>query len=202
MFCSQCGRQNPEGARFCFQCGSFISDQRRADLAGSTAVAVATGERRSSLQRDTPQRPEVTYGTRYAGFWRRWAARMLDTVACVCIGIAAGVLTFAFRAAGVVTANSAAESLAMWSLILPTVWCYFAVAESSSMQSTLGKRTLNMVVTDKRGHRIGLGRATARWLLNILSALSLGIGYLMIAFMPKKQALHDVLAGTLVVVPK
>jgi uncharacterized RDD family membrane protein YckC len=54
-------------------------------------------------------------------------------------------------------------------------WLYFAVLESSEWQATVGKRALGMMVTDLSG------------------------GFLMIASTPQKQALHDGLAKTLVI---
>ena len=46
---------------------------------------------------------------------------------------------------------------------------------------------------------IGFGRAVGRYFARFLSMLVLYIGYLMQPFTQKKQALHDILAGTLVV---
>ena len=45
----------------------------------------------------------------------------------------------------------------------------------------------------------GFGKATGRYFAKILSALIIGIGFLMVAFSQRKQGLHDILAGTLVV---
>jgi uncharacterized RDD family membrane protein YckC len=71
--------------------------------------------------------------------------------------------------------------------------------ESSARQATLGKMALGIVVTDLDGNRIGFGRATGRYFAKILSALILLIGFIMAAFTQKKQGLHDIIAGTLVV---
>jgi uncharacterized RDD family membrane protein YckC len=71
--------------------------------------------------------------------------------------------------------------------------------ESSPKQGTLGKMALGIVVTDMDSRRISFGRATGRYFAKILSGLILGIGFLMVAFTEKKQGLHDILAGTLVV---
>ena len=68
----------------------------------------------------------------------------------------------------------------------------------SAKQATLGKMAVGIYVTNERGERIGFGRATARYVASILSALILGIGYLMVAFTDRKQGLHDMIAGTLV----
>ena len=49
------------------------------------------------------------------------------------------------------------------------------------------------------GNRIYFGRANGRYWGKIISGLILGIGYIMAGFTEKKQALHDMMAGCLVV---
>ena len=71
--------------------------------------------------------------------------------------------------------------------------------ESSVYQATLGKMMLGLRVTDLHGKRISIGRAVGRYFAKILSAVILCIGFIMAAFTQKKQALHDLIAGTLVV---
>jgi uncharacterized RDD family membrane protein YckC len=78
-------------------------------------------------------------------------------------------------------------------------WLYFALMESSGSQGTLGKRLLGIRVTDLQGGRIGFGKATGRYFGKILSGMVFMVGFLMAGFTEKKQALHDMLAGTLVV---
>ncbi len=58
---------------------------------------------------------------------------------------------------------------------------------------------LGIKVTDLNGHRIGFGKATGRYFGKIISAMILFIGFLMIGFTKKKQGLHDMMAGCLVV---
>jgi uncharacterized RDD family membrane protein YckC len=85
--------------------------------------------------------------------------------------------------------------------ILGTVinWLYFTILESSPKQATLGKMALGIVVTDLNGNRISFGRANGRYWSKIISSMILLIGYMMAGFTEKKQALHDIMAGTLVV---
>ena len=78
-------------------------------------------------------------------------------------------------------------------------WLYFALQESSSAQATLGKRAVGIKVTNLEGQRIGFGQATGRFFGKIISGLTLLIGYMMAGFTDRKQALHDIIAGTLVV---
>ena len=54
-------------------------------------------------------------------------------------------------------------------------------------------------LTDYDGNCISFGRATGRHFGKIVSSLTLLIGYLMVAFTPRKQGLHDIMAGCLVV---
>jgi uncharacterized RDD family membrane protein YckC len=71
--------------------------------------------------------------------------------------------------------------------------------ESSEWQATIGKRLLGLVVTDMAGQRVSFSRATGRHFAKIVTNLVPAfIGYIMAAFTEKKQALHDMLAGCLV----
>ena len=58
---------------------------------------------------------------------------------------------------------------------------------------------LGLIVTDEHGERLSFGRASGRHFANLLNSLTLGIGYLMVIWTSRKQALHDKVAGTLVV---
>lgn len=78
-------------------------------------------------------------------------------------------------------------------------WIYFAGMESSNTQGTLGKMALGIKVTDLKGSKIDFGKATGRYFGKIISALIHLIGYIMVAFTQKKQGLHDIMAGCLVV---
>ncbi len=125
----------------------------------------------------------------YAGFWRRVAAALLD-------GLIIGAVTAPF-AVGMSSGNRYSASASSISIVI--WWLYEALMESSAKQATLGKMALGIRVTDLDGNRIRFGKATGRHFAKILSALILGIGFLMAAFTERKQALHDILAGTLVV---
>ena len=70
--------------------------------------------------------------------------------------------------------------------------------ESSHRQATLGKMLLGLQVTDLEGNRISFGVATGRHFAEYLSALTLGLGYIMNVFTDKRQCLHDKVARTLV----
>jgi len=58
---------------------------------------------------------------------------------------------------------------------------------------------LGIIVTDINGEKISFKKASARYLLKFLSASILFIGFIIAAFTSKKQALHDIIAETLVI---
>lgn len=133
----------------------------------------------------------------YAGFWKRFAAFFIDMIILIVLGgLAGGALGFLY---GAQTGTAeGAEAIGQAAGIL-VGWIYYAAFESSDKQATLGKMALSIKVTDMEGKKIGFGRATGRYFGKILSSLILLIGYLMVAFTSKKQGLHDMLAGCLVV---
>jgi uncharacterized RDD family membrane protein YckC len=55
-----------------------------------------------------------------------------------------------------------------------------------------------MVVTDLDGQRLSFAHATGRHFSKWISAMALGIGFILVAFSRKKQGLHDMIASTLV----
>jgi serine/threonine protein kinase len=78
-------------------------------------------------------------------------------------------------------------------------WLYSSLMESSAKQGTLGKIATGLAVTGLKGERISFLRAAARYFLK--SVLSLcGVGYLAAAVTENRQALHDMIAGTVVIV--
>lgn len=142
----------------------------------------------------------------YAGFWRRFLASFLDgTLLSVTLypldPVSDLVLERVFDAGETVDDLWPAFALGLavyMTMFIAVSWLYFAVMESSSWQATLGKRALGMVVTDLAGNRISFDRATGRFFARYISGIPLWLGYLIQPFMAKRQALHDIIAGTLV----
>ena len=76
---------------------------------------------------------------------------------------------------------------------------YFALFEASALQGSPGKRALGLRVVDVQGRRLRPGRALARQAFKCLDLASSGLTYLIAGFTERRQGLHDILAGTLVV---
>ena len=99
-------------------------------------------------------------------------------------------------AGGLISAAAFGAGLAL-SLFLP--WLYEAFMLSSEWQATVGKRAMSIMVTGVDGSRISFARATGRHFAKYISAFILCIGFIIAAFTAKKQALHDMIAETVVV---
>lgn len=154
--------------------------------------------------------------TNYAGFWMRFVAIIIDGIlvgiirAFLVVPILATVgITFAsgfenFDSGNmdelipfIATIVAAAAALAVLSTI---IWVlYGTLMEASKYQATLGKIALGLIVTDINGGKLDFSKSLVRNLAKILSNFIFLIGYIMAAFTEKKQGLHDIIAGTVVV---
>jgi uncharacterized RDD family membrane protein YckC len=137
---------------------------------------------------------------RYAGFLLRTVAALID------LGIVWGFAWLISALLGISFLAATPEELAnttilhvLISMTLFVAWIYFAAMESSVMQATLGKAFMGLYVTDLRGMRVTFLRASARYWFKFLSAAIFFVGYLMAIFPPRRQGLHDMLAGCLVI---
>jgi uncharacterized RDD family membrane protein YckC len=140
----------------------------------------------------------------YAGFWLRFVAYILDwillTVVGVVVNLALGLERPMFGAHRSMPGPAfnlglvSLQSLMGWI----TGWLYYSLMETSKFQGTLGKMALGLIVTDLSGQPITFGRATGRYFGKIISSLTFSIGYMMAGWTQQKQALHDMMAGCLV----
>jgi uncharacterized RDD family membrane protein YckC len=77
---------------------------------------------------------------------------------------------------------------------------YFSLLQSSTLRGSFGKRIFGATVVDAVGDQAGFGQNLIRESVKAyISGPLLGIGYIMAIWTQDKQALHDIVAGTLVV---
>jgi uncharacterized RDD family membrane protein YckC len=174
-----------------------VSEFSTAGLFGAGGAAVASSPLNYGLGNSVYASPPLNY----ASFGIRFGAWIIDFIV-VLIGsfIVGAILGFGLV---VMSGNrGAAQSVQATSNILGIVlsWLYYSLMQSSSIQGSLGMMAVGLRVTDEQGRRISFGRATGRYFASILSGCLVGIGYLMILWSPRQQALHDQIAGTVVLV--
>lgn len=121
----------------------------------------------------------------YAGFWIRAGAYVLDTILLYGVGY---VMSLAM------------PYMYPWNTVIDLVIgiAYFGYMESSDQQGTLGKMAVGIKVGNANGEQINFLNAIGRYFAKIISALLLGIGFMMVGWDEKKQGIHDKLAETYV----
>jgi uncharacterized RDD family membrane protein YckC len=211
MYCSKCGANVADGTAFCSACGQpMVGFSVGQAAAAPPSAAPATQGYAQPEQAGWPVAAALP-AVAYAGFWLRFVALIIDGLLLYFVSM---ILFLPFAAStgmgmrGMMTGRPP-DPQAIFPMIhallrlalLRTVlhWLYYSLLESSAWQGTLGKKALGLEVTDLDGNRISFGRATGRFFAKIISTIILFIGYIMAGFTEKKQALHDILAGTLVI---
>ena len=193
MYCSKCGAALAGGAMFCSGCGQAFS----------TAAVIAR-----PMNAQVSAVPRVEYG----GFWMRFLAYLIDG-AVIGIGICLIAIPLVFLT-GLGTflsqihpeedwnENGVLVVIALFFLLamagLAATWLYHSWMESSEWQATVGKKALGLVVTDMDGRRVSFWPATGRHFAKIVSSMIYPFGHIMAGFTDKKQALHDMIAGCLI----
>jgi len=212
VYCSKCGAAMADGAAFCSSCGqafALVAAPPRAPMVSAslpTPMGVAASVPAYAGYAAVPR-------VEYAGFWLRFLALLIDNAVMglgfILILIPVIFLTGLRGFLGEFHPNEDMNDVGIFMLIgffflvatasLVVTWLYHALMESSEWQATVGKKVLGLVVTDMAGRRVSFGRSTGRhfgkMLTNLVPAF---IGYLMAGFTEKKQALHDMMAGCLV----
>ena len=155
---------------------------------------------------------------KYAGFWLRFAAYIIDQfvigiaglilavpfiIAIVAFGINLSVMnnTSDFFDHGGLMMIGGIIGLVVLVALLSVVmkWLCYALMESSKYGGTIGKMAVSIKVVDLEGNRISFGRATGRYFSRIITNMTLLIGYILAGVTQKKQALHDMIASCLVI---
>lgn len=155
---------------------------------------------------------------KYAGFWKRFLAIIIDAIILsvvnwiiltpilVAMGISAGGDVFPFDFSdpesfdpAMLIGTLAAMFGVAWVVKTVVGLLYHSFMESSKFQGSIGKIALGIIVTDMEGGKLDFAKALIRNVCKFISDFTMFIGYIIAGFTTKKQALHDIIAGTLVV---
>jgi len=149
---------------------------------------------------------------KFAGFWRRFIAYMIDGfiigIVFILLAIVAGIAYFA----GAMSADSqawvaqltdpvrmASFTVWIWLLTLLINLVYFTYFHGSTGR-TPGKMLLGLQVVSIDGSPVSYGAAFLRSVGYLVSSLVFCLGYIWIGFDKKKQGWHDKIAGTVVLI--
>ena len=185
--CGRCGWQGEE-ARYCARCG--------ADLVGAPGAPRATfppPPLRPPEPAPAPGVRSVYTATRPAGFWIRAVAVLIDGVVLI---VAQGILFGAgwiFLGGGLGAGTAVRGATQLFSSL---IGASYTIVFHWMWGQTLGKMALQIRVVSMDGGPLSFGQAVGRYFASFLSALILGIGFIMAGVRSDKRALHDLLAGT------
>jgi uncharacterized RDD family membrane protein YckC len=200
MFCQSCGSNVADGVAFCPKCGRPIAGY----AVGQASAAGGFGG----------PAPAGVASANYAGFWLRLVAAFIDRLILLIPTGFLGFFAFASMIPGLIR-NQGNPRLAL-TTILPHAfvfllllvigsWLYWALLESSSWQATVGKKAMGLYVTDSSGAGVTFAQASGRFFAGRgLGAIPYvgGLYYLVdcicAGLTERKQAVHDMIAGCLV----
>jgi uncharacterized RDD family membrane protein YckC len=158
--------------------------------------------------------PAYVSGVLYAGFWLRVVAAIIDGIVISIPFVPFMFAIFSGMMPMLMTRPPNPQELVF--ALLPRLallvvfsqiagWLYWGLMESSSWQATLGKKALGLYVTDLGGKRATFGRTSGRYCAGRLVSVVPYIGglYFLVdcicaGLTEKKQAIHDIIAGCLV----
>ena len=123
---------------------------------------------------------EITAVPQLSSIGRRFVAMLLDTIILI---VPMVVFNFVIPIAG--------------PFLITLI--YQPILEASPVQATLGKRAMGIMVTTVKGERLTVGMAFLRYLVAAGSACALFLGHFVAFFSVRKQALHDLVADTVVI---
>ena len=200
IYCNRCGTQNSSLARFCANCGTPFTPDLQPP--GTVPAEITPRPQGPATQ---PASTVPATGIRYGGFWIRFVAVVIDAILIgiviwpfsLMVGVIIGLTGSAVSMPGV--GIHVVNGIVGFAISFCANWIYEAAMESSSKQATIGKMVLGLRVTDLEGRRISFLRATGRHFAKFISGMILLIGYIMAGFTQRKQALHDMIAGTYVI---
>lgn len=134
-----------------------------------------------------------------ATLWSRVGAGLIDAIIVVTLtGVACFGWSINEGMQGIVQSESIWNARGL--LVALAVDLVYAVYfMSGSKQSTPGQRALNVRIAKVDGSDVGVGSALGRYLVSLISSILLKIGFLIAVFTARKQTLHDLAAGTIVV---
>jgi len=139
----------------------------------------------------------------YGGFWLRGMAALVDAILAGGLALLAGAGAIVAAAGGGVLAGGLdvrTEFVAVAAALLAAAGVSLAYHAlfTGSWGQTPGKMVFGLTVAQADGGLPTYGQAAWRWTASWVALGLLGVGLLMIAVTRRKQGLHDLLAGTVV----
>ena len=191
LVCPRCHQRNDPAATYCYSCGLPLDSAPNASIRSSRNIAAfAMGQP--------------------GGFWIRFLAYLIDALILIAVfaivwPLVSGESLSEYWSADQPTSGDFSEDFWGDAGLSGGDWFDLALnlvyytGSIGFWATTLGKRPFRLYVVRTDGSKVGLGRAMARYFAYILSAITLGIGFIMIGLRSDKRGLHDLICDTVVI---
>ena len=192
----------------CVQCGKIVAREEAIAYAGNWVCANCKPLYFQKVKEGAALPVSPAEGRRYAGFWIRFCAKIIDgMVLGLVLVLPAVILFFLFFRSAVATRGGGPQFptalglgfqllVQLGSIVVTTLYNWFFLSKYSA---TPGKMACGIKVITAAGAPLTSGQALGRCAAEILSGMTCDIGYIIAAFDKEKRALHDHIAGTRVV---
>ncbi len=147
------------------------------------------------VDQNSPMDQSEKAGFRYLGFWKRVLASIIDNVP-----LAIAFLPYSFALPAVMSNPETADLT--YSVISSLLGVIVVILFWQFKQSTPGKMIFNARIVDAETlKKPSVGRYILRYIGYFPSGLVLGLGIIWVAFDKQKRGWHDMMAGTIVIIP-
>jgi len=181
MFCPYCGKKIAKTSTYCRICGKKVIDTTKTQL----------------TKKQKSNEGKIIYG----GFWIRCLAYIIDSIIIYLIATGIYALITIVISGDPLMADEDYQQLFQGIFIIIFYLYYWVL--TAIIQTSIGKRLLNMKIVSKKGNEISWGQAFMREVVGkFISSIILNIGFFMIGFTDKKQGLHDNISDTYVIIEK
>lgn len=184
-----------EGQVACVECGSVFPKDEVITFRNQSVCAQCKPILMAKISQGATDR---NHGLNYAGFLSRAGAKILDWIIVATPNYAVVYVIFGTLNPDVTQPDILVPYL-IFNLVSSVVSILYTWLLTWKFGGTLGKLAVGLKVVTADGQGLSLWRALGRTFGEFLSALTLGIGYIIAAFDEEKRALHDHVCGTRVV---
>ncbi|MBN2685924.1 MAG: RDD family protein [Pontiellaceae bacterium] len=137
----------------------------------------------------------------YSGFWIRFLAAIIDGIVLYIVNLPLSFISNYTSTQSQGLYNSAPIIMASFfvGLLSMVIRALYEIIMIKKCGATLGKMAVGIKVVRPDGSPLTWGTAIGRYFAKIVSSMTMGIGYIMVAFDNEKRALHDRMCNTRVV---
>lgn len=186
---------------FCSQCGRTLSHSDLVQIAGNWVCAECKPAFLSRIMASGTAGASL-HAWHFGGFWIRVAARLIDAVVLIAVQATFALAFFGTFAGQFMPSVVRSQTVGLrvgFQILSYGIAIAYEAAFLRYRGATLGKMATGLKVVRSSGEPLGWGISIGRYFMYMVSAITLGIGYIMAGFDDQKRALHDRVCDTRVI---